>query len=202
VPVPDLDVLVLRLRQLVSGDRLQAEASCPMTGCGARIDLAFSIEAYLSHHQPRLARNATPGDEPGWFCLRDAPIAFRLPTVADQLAVTGLSKPAQTLVRRCIRPGDAGARLVRRVETAMAALAPMLAQTLEGSCPECGTMVTLYFDPRQFCLQELRDQAVYIMQDIHLLAANYHWPEEQILTLPRQRRMQYAELIRQERSRV
>jgi hypothetical protein len=202
LPVTDLDVLVLRLRQMVLGDLIQAEASCPVAGCGARIDVTFSLDAYLDHHQPRSARSAEPADEPGWFRLHDTSVVFRLPTVADQLAVAGLSRPTPALVRRCIRPWDAGARLVRRVENAMEALAPSLAHELEGVCPECGTAVAVYFDPRQFCLQELRDQAAYIMEDTHLLAAHYHWPEEQILALPRQRRIQYVELVRQDRSRA
>ncbi len=202
LPVTDLDVLMLRLRQLVFGNYIQAETNCPVAGCAARIDASIQIDEYLDHHRPRRVRNAELSDESGWFRLRSAPVLFRLPTVADQLAVAGRARPVQALIQRCIRPADVAPRLVRRVETAMDALAPSLAHELEGVCPECGTTVNVYFDPRQFTLQELRGQAAFIMQDVHLLAAYYHWPESHILALPRSRRLHYAEMVRQERSLV
>ena len=55
-------------------------------------------------------------------------------------------------------------------------------------------------DPRQFTLRELRDQAVFIYEDTHLLAEHYHWPEAEILALPRERRLRYAQMVRASRS--
>jgi hypothetical protein len=90
--------------------------------------------------------------------------------------------------------------MLRRVENAMEALAPPLSHTVQGQCPECGSVLDLYFDAQQFCLQELRGQALFIYDDVHLLAMEYHWSEADILALPRNRRAQYAERVRQERS--
>src|SRR6266853_964065 len=224
--VSDLDALILRLRQAVIGDRVRADVACRAAGCGKRIDISFGIRDYLAHRAParpagRGAWSAEAAGEAGWFRLTDVrnktleltsnaqaatgsladqtgAILFRLPTVADQLAVAGCRKAADELARRCIRPAEVPLRLRRRIEAAMETMAPSLSRDLHGTCPECGAEVVVYFDARQFCLRELRDRAAFIYQDIDLLARRYHWSETEILTMPHIRRTNYAELARQE----
>jgi len=200
LPVSDLDAILLRLRQTVFGDLIRADAACPAPDCGKRIDLAFGVNEYLEHHAPRRTRLAEPAPEAGWMRLRGAPVSFRFPTGADQLAIALHPNPPAELIRRCIMPTDIPAAAMRRVERAMEALAPSLAHNLNGHCPECGASFEVYFDPRQFTLRELRDQAVFIYEDTHLLAEHYHWPEAEILALPRDRRLRYAEMVRAARS--
>lgn len=78
----------------------------------------------------------------------------------------------------------------------MAALAPPLAGPLSGTCPNCGTEVSTHFDPRRYVLAELRARARFVAEDLHILAARYHWTERTILALPSQRRAAYAEFAR------
>lgn len=196
----DLDAALLRLRQIVLGDAIRAGVNCPAAQCGKRIDIAFGIGDYLEHHAPRLPRAAEPGEEADWMRLRGAAVSFRLPTAADQKAVESADDPRRELIRRCIRPEDAPAPALRRVETAMEAMAPSLAHNLDARCPECGAAVEVFFDPRRFSLTELREHAAFIYEDIHLLAEHYHWPEAEILSLPRHRRIRYVEIVRAERS--
>jgi hypothetical protein len=177
----------------------------------------------------RDAWSVKPDEQPGWFRLTllgkktgkrassaeplggdpDAParpgdsadaVFFRLPTVADQLAMAGEREGVDELARRCIRPAGVPLRLRRLVEMTMETMAPSLSGDLRGTCPECGAEVAVYFDARQFCLRELRDRAAFIYQDIDLLARRYHWSEADILTMPHVRRTNYAELARQEAS--
>jgi hypothetical protein len=54
----------------------------------------------------------------------------------------------------------------------------------------------LFFDVQAFCLTELRNQAAFLYEDVHLLAQCYHWTEADILALPRHRRAHYAEFAR------
>ena len=82
----------------------------------------------------------------------------------------------------------------------MDAMAPSLSDALKGSCPECGAALEMYFDVQQFVLRELRDQATFLYEDVHLVASQYHWPESSILDLPSRRRAQYAEIIAGTRS--
>jgi hypothetical protein len=202
--VTDLDALLLLLRHMLLGNLIRTDIVCPIADCGARIDVAFHIEEYLAHHRPSTARGVEAADEPGWFRLKHTPgsCAFRLPTATDQLQVAAARNPKRELIRRCIRPADIPARLLKRVETAMEALAPSLSRSLQGQCPECEMSVEMYFDVQQFVVSELCDQAATIYEDVHLLALHYHWSQAEILALPRKRRMRYGEKLRQERSLV
>jgi hypothetical protein len=197
--VSDLEFLLLTLRQMVFGDWIRTDAVCPVQGCGKRVDVLFRIRDYLSHHVPRRSPAVAPAETIGWFQLGNTDVTFRLPTVADQITITNHLHPEQTLKQRCIRPNDISAKLRRRVETAMEALAPNLSDDLQGQCAECGSTVTLFFDVLQFTLQELRGQAAFVYEEIHLLASSYQWTEAAILALPRHRRQQYAEQVRQVR---
>jgi hypothetical protein len=195
--VTDVDALVLRLRQALLGDRVRADVPCAAPGCGRRIDIDFGVETFLTHHTPKAAA-CEPAGEPGWFRLTRGPESgrFRLPTVADQLAVAFHPDPAKELARRCVRPTNLAARPLRKMETAMEALAPSLSADLEGLCPECGATVAVYFEARWFCLRELRQRAAFLYQEVDVLARRYHWSEADILALPPLRRAAYAELAR------
>jgi hypothetical protein len=206
----DLDALILRLRQSLYGNRIVAETTCRAPACGSPIDMSFAIEAYLMHHRPRGAPLPGRGwaveacsDEPGWFRLSAAgqspAVRFRLPSAADQLSVWGRADAEQALVRLCIRPPKLRTRPRARVETAMAAMAPRLDSELQGTCPDCGTTVTARFAARRYCLQEMRDRARFVYDDIDALAQRYHWSERAILRIPNARRVGYAELARQAR---
>jgi hypothetical protein len=129
-----------------------------------------------------------------------AGIDFRLPTPSDQLAVSGRPDAEAQLAHRCLRPADAPATLRRKAEAVMEAMAPCLSCELQAVCPECGTGITLYFEPRRFCLRELRDRAASIYADVDVLARRYNWSEDQILALPRSRRVTYVELARLDQS--
>lgn len=195
--ITDLDTLLLLTRKILFSDWIRADATCPAHHCGSRIEVAFQVENYLAHEQPRKVRGIEPADKIGWFRLQNLPVSFRLPTGADQMEIAYHPHPEQSLIERCVCPADLPAKQRKRVARAMAAMAPSLVQLLQGQCAECGAVVEILFDPQQFVLQELQNQARFVYEDIHLLAMYYQWSEAEILVLPRARRMYYAERIRQ-----
>jgi hypothetical protein len=81
----------------------------------------------------------------------------------------------------------------------MEAMAPSLFSELEGTCPVCGAVVTCNFDPLQYTLRELRDQAAFVYEDVCTIAHHTHWSEAEILALPTARRARYAELAQHAR---
>jgi hypothetical protein len=187
------------------GDRLLAETTCPAPGCGARVDIAFGIAAFLAHHRPlpprlRAWQVAPCAEQAGWFVLRAlgaaATARFRLPTAGDERDVAGHADAAAALARRCIAPLPLQAGARRAAEAAMTALAPPLAGPLAGTCPECGADVPIDFDPRRYVLAELRARAGFIAEEVDALAGRYHWTERAILDLPGPRRTAYAEMAR------
>src|SRR5262249_2103918 len=155
--VTDFEVILLRLRQEIFADLIRTDVWCSMQGCRTRIEVSFRIGEYLAYYKPRSRRDVGEADASGWLQFASMPVQFRLPTVADQIAVTGTSRPKRELIERCIRPPDLSSAQLRKVETAMSALAPSLSNDLQGRCAQCGSTVDLYFDVQQFVLQELRD---------------------------------------------
>jgi hypothetical protein len=239
LPATDLDILILRLRQTVLGNRIRGDVACGTTDCDQRIDVSFGIDEYIAHHAPVPVPghdhewSVEPAEESGWFRLLDNRISeagpekerpdedistlltpplhgqperednifFRIPTAADQLAIAGLPDAAAALAQRCIRPAALAMRKKLQVEAAMESMAPSLSNDLLGVCPECGAEVKVYFDVRRYCLSELKEHAAFVYEDTDVLARRYHWAEADILALPRNRRMTYAELARQEEDR-
>jgi hypothetical protein len=196
--ITDLEALLLLIRKVVVGDLIEADLSCIQPECGAKITVSFSIREYLSYRQSRRPNEMIVEGE-GWFRLQEPDVKFRLPAASDLMAVMENLKPDRELMRRCIQPERISTKLKRRVMNAMAMMAPNLSSEMQGECPECHHRVDVYFDVQEYVLRELRDRAKQVYEDVHLLAFNYRWSEESILLLPRNRRMLYAEMVRQER---
>jgi hypothetical protein len=112
----DWDFLLLHIRKMVFGDLIRADAFCPAQGCNSRIEVAFQIQDYLAHHQPQNAERVKPATQLGWFEFTDLSISFRLPSVADQIAVARHSQPERELIKRCIHPADIDSQLLQQVE--------------------------------------------------------------------------------------
>jgi hypothetical protein len=200
LPVTDLEVLLLMVRSLVFGGHIRARVRCPGTGCGADVEARFAIADYLDHHRPRKPRGVAADERAGWFRLSGNGVSVRLPTVADLLVAAADPDPGGVLAQRCISPAGLDGRERRRAERAMAALSPSLHDELHAECPSCRVVQIVVFDPIAYVLQELRDQARWVFDDVHVLASAYHWPERDILALPRRRRHEYIERVGQERT--
>jgi hypothetical protein len=194
LPVPDLDALLLLVRRGVFGDRVRGVSRCPDDRCGASVEVGFEIGDYLAHHRPRTPRGAEADTEPGWFRVAGGTVRLRVPTVADLLAADRAGLPERALATACLRPAGLSSELRRKAERALEALAPSLVAEIAGACPECASPIAVEFDPLRYVLRELRDQAVYLFEEVHALGVAYHWTEAHILELPRSRRRRYAEL--------
>jgi hypothetical protein len=193
--IGDVDVLMLRLRQQLVGDLVRAEEMCHAPGCQARVDISFSIAAFLDHHRPKMPPDALPAGESDWYRLAGEDVEFRVPRASDQLDVVRAADPELELLRRCLRPTDVSDDLRERVAVAMESMAPTLCSDLEGTCPACGAVVEVSFDPLLYTLLELRDRASFVYDDVCAIANHCHWSEAEILALPVARRSRYAELV-------
>lgn len=191
----DLDAFLINVRCAVIGEHVRTDLACPAVDCGRRIDIAFRLQEYLANRVPETPLRAIADSEPGWY--RTVGARFRLVTIADQLAVEGVREPAVVLAQRCIEPNrDLTDEVMRSIEGELERLAPNLSGPVSGCCPECGVSVEAFFDPRSYCLSELRSHARFVFRDVDLLARRYHWTEQDILGLPTIRRAAYAELAR------
>jgi hypothetical protein len=200
LPAVDLAAAALAIRRAWIGDAITADAGCPDPGCGERMEVAFGIGEYLEHHRPRPSRRATQTSDAAWYVLTGIAVRFRIPTVADLLDALQDPEPERALAGRCVDPPDVRSGVARRVNAALSALAPRLDDLVGGACPACGAEVEFRFDPLTYTFRELKDLFSGIHREIHALASAYGWPEEEILTIPRRRRVRYASIIADDRS--
>lgn len=197
LPAVDLAAAALALRTAWLGDRIHTDTVCPATGCGELIDVSFFIPDYLEHHRPRRFRGLEPRPD-GWLAPSGAAVRFRIPSIQDLVIAAREQHGEGWLEHRCVRPGDVPAPARRRIERALAAIAPRLDDHVSGRCPACGQGVELFFSPVDYVLDELRDISTELYADVHELALAYHWPEQSILALERRRRRSYVALVRGE----
>lgn len=192
--VTDFEAALLGLRRFLFGDSAHCLYRCV---CGERLAPDFSISAFLEDVVPQLPRLVARRDIDGWFNhSRAAGIRFRLPAVQDQLEVMGHPAAESLLASRCIDGRKLNARELARVERAMESMAPLVSRPLAGNCPECGQPVTMPLHVPKLVMDELRLSAAGVHDEIHAIAAAYHWTEASILAMPQSRRRAYAETIR------
>jgi hypothetical protein len=196
----DFEFLLLQLHVSAFGPVVNCDLGCNQA-CGARLEIPFRVQDYLDEVRPRRP-SAVAQDErrAEWFRVDGA--AFRLPTVGDQAAVLGFPDAIERLVQRCVEPHDAPVAVRRRIERAMASLAPRVSRDLQGTCPQCGDAVQRLFYVPGFVVSELTRATSNLHDEVHWIASVYRWSEASILALPRRRRRQYADRARHASSEV
>ena len=145
------------------------------------------------------------------FCATDlaaGTFTWRVPNGADQKALALQPAQADTvriLLQRCLVEGKITAgtvtperaiadftdREIAQVEAALEVQAPEMASLAQATCPGCSQVNSLQIDPLVYLNAPLQG----LSSDIHRIASVYHWSETEILSLPRQRRQRYLDLI-------
>ena len=77
----------------------------------------------------------------------------------------------------------------------MEAAACVLSQDIDAPCPECGKTNTIRFDIARYLVETLRGESAFLWREVHLLARQYGWGLDEIMTLTRDVRRQLAGLI-------
>lgn len=85
--------------------------------------------------------------------------------------------------------------VVDRVADALLEHDPLSQIDLELRCPNCGHEMTRRMDPPTFLWAKLDRWASQMLQEVHLLARNYGWPESTILAMSPTRRARYLDMV-------
>ncbi|MCP5086610.1 MAG: hypothetical protein GY952_07410 [Rhodobacteraceae bacterium] len=80
---------------------------------------------------------------------------------------------------------------VEQIDAGLDAIAPDVASELNTQCPSCQANTSAVIDPLEFSFPE----PASLIRETHAIASAYGWEEATIMTLPSQRRRQYANLI-------
>jgi hypothetical protein len=194
--VADRHYLLLALRRATFGDLVRASLVCPWADCGKRVSLEFSLAAVpVTEAVDRAPRHLmTPSG-------LAAEISFRLPTGADQEALSAMLAVNEAvaltqLLARCVQPVSQLSTSDRaEVEARMRQVAPAVEQELEAACVECGRSFVAPFDIHRFFFGELRTDATLLYQEVHYLAYHYHWSEAEIMAMTRDKRRTYIDVL-------
>ena len=204
--VGDREALVLALRRLTLGERLQLVVYCG--ACREAMDIDLTIGELLVEPSGAPApvyddAIATPDGEWG--------LRYRLPTGADQVAVARTcadapERGARALLGRCVLaavsptgeatdPAALPEPVAEAIGERMAARDPQAEIALDFACPACRTRGTVILDAADLFLRELTARGGGLYRDVHRLALHYHWSERDILALPHGKRRRYLALL-------
>lgn len=193
--IGDRAALMLHARRLELGDNLDCTISC--TKCGKEMSLVLSAEKLLNTKHPE--PNVSYHTQAGSFDLRIRPL-----TALDQenlLNAKGDEDPQQALARSCVASSDPSLpeqlpiQVIEAIGLKLEQVDPLSNLLLGILCPECGHRFRASFNVEDFVLQELRIGSSDLDSEVHQLAFHYHWSENDILSLPVQRRRKYISLI-------
>ncbi|MBD0255140.1 MAG: hypothetical protein ICV83_05430 [Cytophagales bacterium] len=192
VVTADRDRLLAHLFLATYGNKVSSTLAC--SHCAKPFDIDFSLPDLLRHYAIEAFLPA--GD--GTYELAPA-VHFRLPTGEDELAIAHIApqQAVQLLLEKCIVSSTPGV-YAERVQQRMAEMAPVLNVEMEAACPECGYGEPVLFDMQSFLLQKLLQERPRVLREIHLIASRYHWSQQEIVSLPRKVRKQYAAMIEAE----
>jgi hypothetical protein len=213
LPIGKRDAFLLSLRQLLFGNDVAAISQCPE--CGDTLDLSFGTdEIRVADDVPEeMDSENTEMEARIRYLSRDGyDVAYRLPTSADILAVTGAAAQGdnweRSLLQCCIvdvkradqekerfvtisvMPGT----LVAAIGADMAEADPQAEIELALECPGCGHTWQALFDIAAFLWSEIHSWAQRTLHDVHVLARTYGWREADILGMTPSRRQIYLEL--------
>lgn len=200
--IGDREALLLQLRRLTYGERLDCVLTCPAEGCGERMDVALNASDLLlapyDNAQPRYEK----------LCGQYR-VTFRMPVGADQEAVVAMARTdarqaARALLERCVEHvTDENELPVAELPPAaaeqlgewLAELDPQAELKLNLTCPVCGHPFAVLFDTATFFLQEIERRGARLYREIHTLALHYHWREADVLRMSAARRHTYLEML-------
>lgn len=216
--VGDREYLIMKLREMNCGTRVNAVIKCSNPGCEKPMDVSFSLGDLDVERRPMTQRFFSRPLASGCCDVTQREVEFRLPTGADQEDLSPIFQEDETaaagqLLARCVRrigefasleavPPELSDSLRREIAGEMERLAPHVDVELETTCPECNTVCVTSFDLPAFILAEMKSGLPYLEHEIHALAWHYHWSERDVLSLTRKKRKRYVELVSQELDRT
>jgi hypothetical protein len=181
--------LLLQLRLLSFGHALQGYATC--SRCGSAMEFSLPVEHLLSCMETPIP--CIEWQEQGeHFRLRAANTLDLLAT----LDIADVDAAEQTLLSRCLTTHGAQTKptttlALEKFEQLHAASELRCAL----SCPQCQQEDICELDIASFLWLEVRNAALRLFGEIHLLAQQYGWSESAIADMSSQRRETYLELM-------
>jgi hypothetical protein len=192
------NTLLLHLRELTFGPRIEGIAACP--DCREVLEVSFRTAD--------LALDAAAGSG-AWQTMEAAglEVRFRPATTSDLVAIESLTDATlarRVLIARCVQARRDGRRrsatrlpagVIAEVARRMSVADAQAVMDLMVWCPSCEREQALAFDIATFLWDELVARAPHLLREVHAIASAYGWDEGHILALSPWRRSAYLGLV-------
>jgi hypothetical protein len=201
--IGDITFLLLSARKLMVDDDIACTARCP--SCGK--DMSLSISVTMLQQTTRTAAATTTMQPERHRDIEACGYHLRVRPLTPQDQDILLNNPSsdevvQALARACIihsQPqlpdGYIPESLLEAIGSNLGEIDPLSDITLNLACPECHHAFHATLPVEAFVLGELYQDRYGLEREVHWLAFHYHWSEQEILSLTREKRKRYVELI-------
>lgn len=193
---------LLAIAHASNGPMAHAMATCSHRDCAGQIEMDLGLDAFASAELTMLE----------WCSPEGKHVRLRLPNGRDLAAwQTRLESDATDaeawLANLLIESIDGDAptdnqqlpmHWLAPLAAALDRADPLTALTLQLPCPFCDRIVQVEVDLELLLLDGLRSRQARLTDEIHQLAAHYHWSEAEIVALPAWRRQRYIARLRAE----
>ena len=203
--VGDRASLLLHLRKLMLGDKMQCEVIC--TACREAMSLELTVSSLLQHAEdcPKEEYSAKIDG----FNLKLRPVNGNdQDEILLLLLQMNKSSPKDTklqfadhIARKCIvssnpaLPDDLSPEFIAQVSSKLEDIDPLANLVLNMKCPSCNQYFKTTFFPEDYIFMEMFPGRAQLEQEVHLLAFYYHWSKKEILSISTSERKRYVELI-------
>ena len=195
--IGERDSGLLSLREQFFGTQLSSLTDCP--ACGEQLELNFNVADIRTSSSPHV---------PLQLSHSGYELELRLPNSLDLLQLTNCSTVAAMRARlfeqcvvRVVHNGTVERADEMPVEVVSLAIErigeadPQADVEVDLNCPECRHVWQTGFDIVSYLWSELHSWAWQMLREVHVLASNYGWREEEILSMTPQRRRGYLEIL-------
>jgi hypothetical protein len=192
--VGDRQYLMRQLASKLDNNTIWLDVVC--SHCNEHFDVSYQHRELpvklASEEYPQITVNSGIGK-----------LLVRFPSGKDQRHIAVQKDDQQSLnclLKRIVRtasenkpidPVQLSSKDRKLIEQALEIAAPEIANEIQTHCPHCEQENRVEVDPYS-CLTHKPDN---VFQDLHQIAMHYHWDEHTILSLPRNRRQLYVNLI-------
>jgi len=191
LPLDERDHLLLELRVLTFGPRLEAVVACPK--CGEWLELELPTTALLQE-PTSLTHGAVVA-----LAVDGVTVQVRVPTSEDLLAARaagGLADARACLLDRCVAAeGELSPEQRQRALDELVERLPHVEVAFELECTACRHGWREPFDAGEYLWTEIRAQARRLLLDVHALASAYGWREADVLAMSSTRRHAYLSMV-------
>lgn len=189
LPIVDFELILAHFCIESFGDIIGHNVTC--RSCQKKYGVEFSLGTYVDLLTAEIDRHSLPD-------FRGYPLT--LPS--RHMIATAPAQPGGLARAVWHTAGALADEDLQALETYLEKTCPVLQEDISGPCPDCRTEQPFRFVLRDWVVMKLKSRLKQLIGQVHLLAANYHWPLSDTLGLSHDNRLALVNAIRSHGARL